>query len=239
MKIFKLILIITGILLFLNIAVLAICTNFNSGLVLVACTGSLLVLYGMFAEKLVRIKWITAVIISSFSLILCFVVFLAVYGNIDNAAFTEDAVIVLGAGSIDGKPAPQLAYRLDKAAEYHEKNPEAVIIVSGGRTEALVMEKYLIEAGVLQEKILRDENSTDTYENFVFSKQILDEYFKENYNIVFITNNFHIFRSGRIAKALGIEAAHFHAKLQWYDVSANYLRECGAVVREILLGRMF
>ena len=239
MKIFKFVSIIIGILLLLNAAVLAACTNFNAGLILVVCVGSACILYGMFAEKLARIKWVTVTIISGFSIILYFVTFIAVYGNMDNVTFMEDAVIVLGAGSKDGKPAPQLAYRLLKAAEYHVQNPEAVIVVSGGKTEALVMEKYLVEEGVPSGKILRDENATDTYENFVFSKQILDSYLIKEYEIVFITNHFHIYRAERIAKALGIETRHLHAKLRWYDLSANYLRECGAVVRELLLGRMF
>ncbi len=239
MKIFKFVLIVLGILLLLNAVVLAIATVYTEGLVLVIGMGGLLIIYGITAEKLMQIKWLTAIIITGFSAILCFVSFLGVYGAIDNTTFTEDAVIVLGQGSKDGKPAPQAVYRLDKAVEYNKKNPNAIIIVSAGRADAIIMEKYLVQNGVLQEKIIREEKATDTGENFIYSKQILDNYLNKDYKSVFITNTFHVYRADRIAKVLGIEASHFHAKIDWYDVTASYLRECGAIVREILLGRMF
>ena len=235
----KPILLTAGLLLLLNTAVLATRTNFNAGLVLIALAGISLILYALLARKLARIKWLTALILSGFSLIAGVTIFLAVYGNIDTCTFAENAVIVLGAGSKDGIPAPQLAFRLDKAVEYHARNPGAVIVVSGGLTEALVMEKYLLDRDVPPGSILREEMATDTYENFAFSKRILDEYFQREYDVVYITNHFHIFRAGMIAKTLEIDAAHLHARLLWYDLIANYLRECGAIVREIFLGRMF
>ncbi|MGP5458352.1 YdcF family protein [Psychrobacter celer] len=40
------------------------------------------------------------------------------------------AIIVLGSGTVDGKPTPTLASRLDTAAQLIEQQPQALIITS-------------------------------------------------------------------------------------------------------------
>ena len=84
---------------------------------------------------------------------------LAFYGRNDNVTFREDAVIVLGKG-LDGDKVPvNLAKRLDKAIEYHEKNPRALIVVSGGKgneeklSEAQAMADYLISRDIAENSI--------------------------------------------------------------------------------------
>ena len=80
--------------------------------------------------------------------------FIAVFGIVDNISYNEDAVIVLGAGIRGDKVTLPLKMRLDKAIQYHSKNPEAVIVVTGGQgfqetvTEAYAMEKYLVENNI-------------------------------------------------------------------------------------------
>lgn len=158
-------------------------------------------------------------------------VFLAVYGKKDNATFNEDAVIVLGKG-LDGDKLPvNLANRLDKAVEFHKKNPSALIIVSGGKgsndklSEAQAMYDYLISKGVPDGIVIKEDKSTITYENFAFSSEILKEKLGEKYSVVFISNYFHIWRAERHAKELGLNVTHLGAKIKWYTVPANYLRE--------------
>ncbi len=156
---------------------------------------------------------------------------LAVYGRNDNVTFKEDAVIVLGKG-LDGEKVPvNLAKRLDKAIEYREKNPSALIVVSGGKggedklSEAQAMEKYLISKGISEDVIVKEDKSTTTYENFVFSTEILKRRFGEKYSVAFVSNSFHIYRAERLAKELGINATHLGAGIEWHTVPANYLRE--------------
>ena len=158
-------------------------------------------------------------------------IFLAVYGRKDNVTFKEDAVIVLGKG-LDGDKVPvNLAKRLDKAIEYHKKNPSAIIIVSGGKgskdklTEAQAMFDYLISKNIPDEIIIKEDKSTITYENFVFSSEILKEKLGENYSVAFVSNYFHIWRAERHAKELGLNATHLGSKIKWYTVPVNYLRE--------------
>jgi len=165
------------------------------------------------------------------------IIFIAVVGNIDTATFEEDAVIILGAGIRGDMISLPLAYRLNKGIEYINKNPNAVIVVTGGQgpqesiTEALAMEKYLISKGIPKNKIIKEEKATSTYENFKFSKLLLDDYFKKPYKVTYITNDFHIYRAGQLAKIAGIDATSYGAELQWYAVPTTYLREFLAVLK--------
>ncbi|MBQ3007625.1 MAG: YdcF family protein [Clostridia bacterium] len=166
---------------------------------------------------------------------------LALYGRKDNAVYTEDAVIVLGKG-LDGDKVPvNLAKRLDKAIEYHEKNPRALIVVSGGKgdeeklSEAQAMTDYLLQKGVPENIIIKEDKSTTTYENFVFSTDILNEKLGNDYSVAFISNSFHIYRAEMLAKELGINAAHLGAGIEWHTVPANYLREISVLFGLIVL----
>lgn len=160
---------------------------------------------------------------------------LAVYGRRDNVTFKEDAVIVLGKGLDGDKVPPNLAKRLDKAIEYHKKNPNALIIVSGGNvknenlSEAQAMYDYLLSKGIPENIIIKEDKSTTTYENFVFSTEILKEKLGENHAVAFVSNSFHIWRAERLAKSLGINATHLGAGIEWNTIPANYLREISVI----------
>lgn len=172
----------------------------------------------------------TALIIFVFIIIFIGIA-LAVYGRKDNVTFKEDAIIVLGKG-LDGDKIPaNLARRLDKAIEYHQKNPSALIVVSGGNvknknlTEAQAMYDYLVSKGVSYDIIIKEDKSKITHENFVFSSEILKEKLGENYSVAFVSNNFHIWRAERLAREIGINATHLGAGIEWHTVPVNYLRE--------------
>ncbi len=239
-SIIKPILFIIGTAVTLNGIVLSFTSNFNLGNVLTLLLGIIFLLYGFYyktaSEKLPKsIKVIFVIILV---IILGFVTFLLSYGTNDNATYKEDAIIVLGAGVHGETPSRILAERLNTAVEYHKQNPDAVIVVSGGQgpqetiTEALAMERYLVSKGVRSEVIIREEKSTSTYENFVNSKAILDERFGNSYNVAFVTNEYHVYRAGGIARSAGIEnAAHIHSSTMWYSVLPGTLRETLAVLK--------
>lgn len=174
-------------------------------------------------------------------IIISFSVALAVYGRKDSVTFKEDAVIVLGKG-LDGDKVPvNLSKRLDKAIEYHKKNPSALIVVSGGKgsddklSEAQAMYDYLISKGISDKAIIKEDKSTTTYENFVFSTGILKEKLGDDYSVAFVSNNFHIWRAERLAKELGINATHLGAGIEWHTVPANYLREISVLFGLLVL----
>ena len=239
----KRILIAAGILLFIDALIMTFMTNFNAGIIITALVAAALVIVGVYFEKILRIKWLISCIAVVTLLLIVEITFIAVYGRNDNADYKEDAVIVLGAGIKGEEVSGQLAYRLDKAVEYCNKNPDAVIVVSGGQgadeliSEALAMERYLISKGISADRIIKEEESVSTYTNFVNSKKILDEYFENDYNAVFITGGYHIFRASQISQSVGLDCTHCHSEIDWYSAPVSYLRECAAVVKFLVTGK--
>ena len=94
-----------------------------------------------------------------------------------------------------------LKYRLDAVIEFNKLNPNMKIIVSGGQgqgedvTEAFAMRKYLVDKGVSENLIICEDKSTSTYENFLFTKELLEkEIGNGDYIITVVTNNFHMYK---------------------------------------------
>lgn len=128
-----------------------------------------------------------------------------------------DYVIVLGAQVRESGPSRVLRYRLDKAIEYLEANPDSTCIVSGGQgsnepfPEAQGMADYLEEQGIDGERIIQESKSTTTEENIRFSRALIANDKSggnvQNASIGVVTNNFHMFRALQIAHANGLPQA--------------------------------
>lgn len=224
-----------GILSSINAAVLLSLSNMHSGNLFQAAISVAIILYAIIYDKISRK---THVIIVSICLVpVALAIFLAVYAHSGNVDYTEDVVIVPGAGLQRGEAGLHLARRLDAAIVYLNRNTDAVIIVCGGLgarqtiTEAEAMKRYLTARGVLPERIILEEKSTSTYENLVFAKEILDRRFPDGFRAVLITNDFHIYRFTSLARRIGISANHVAASTPWFTLVANYLREMAAVTR--------
>jgi uncharacterized SAM-binding protein YcdF (DUF218 family) len=234
-KIIKYILFIIGGLLLLNAILLPFVSNFHVGFVLEGVISVVVLLYAFFFEKLKKHIHIIMGVLCLIPLI--FAAFIAVYGNDDNAGYDEDVVIVLGAGIQGETVSGKLATRLDKTSAYYNKNPKAVIIVCGGRgpqediPEALAMERYLIDKGVPKDRILKEDRSTSTYENFSYAKTILDNRFPQGFSSVLITNDYHVYRAVKVANQAGISAKHIGVHTEWYAAPANYLREMLSIIK--------
>ncbi|MCL2808215.1 MAG: YdcF family protein [Coriobacteriia bacterium] len=186
-------------------------------------------------------RWLHVIVILACTCIIGFCSFFALYGSNSNADYTEDAVIVLGASVHGEQVSLTLAHRLDQAIAYHAQNPEALIVVSGGQgpqehiSEALAMERYLLARGVSEEVIIKEDQSTSTLENFLFSDIILQKELQGSYTAVLITTDFHVYRASGIAQHAGIDARHMGAPSLWYAIPVNYLREILAVMQFWLL----
>jgi len=119
-----------------------------------------------------------------------------------------EAIIVLGAHiTVDG-PTPILEKRLDAAAAYIKTHPGITVVCSGGqgsnepRAEAASMAEYLAEKGVPEETILREDKSRNTYQNVLFSRQLLGYDVK---HVLIVSNGFHLTRAKFLAERAGFE----------------------------------
>ena len=235
-KLIKIIVALIGVVIALNGVTLFFVSNANLGNLLTVLLGVIILFTTLFFNKIA--KWLKTLVIAGVSVAILFSSFLVIYGKSDTVTYKEDAVIVLGAAVHGTTPSLTLKKRLDKAVEYHEQNPDAIIIVSGGQgngediTEAAAMEKYLVEHGVNPNKITKEDRSTSTLENFVFSKEILDNYFEEEYTTCFVTNEYHVLRAADCAKSVGIfNASHLHSNTNLSYLISGSLRECLAVIK--------
>ncbi|MCL2372630.1 MAG: YdcF family protein [Defluviitaleaceae bacterium] len=216
---------------------------FNNNTIFLAGIAVALCAYGVFYERLVRLRWLTVGIFTVILSITGFSVFLGVYGRRDTVDFGEDVAIVLGAGLRDGQPSGTLARRLDRAVDFHRQNPGAWIVVSGGlghnaaQTEARVMADYLIRHGVNPAVILLEEAAYSTYTNMRFSADLIYGQLINAQRVVVITSDFHMYRSVRFARQFGFEATSFSSQTPVSAWPFSYLREVAAVVKMWIIGR--
>lgn len=233
-------LIALGSLLILDGLFLTVYSNFNIGILLTFILGTMLILFAVFAPKpkgrlftVLKTAFIVGVCV-----VFSFQSFLFIYGTNDTVDQKEDAIIVLGSGIRGERLSQGLKSRLNRAIDCYRLNPDVLIIVSGGQgeqetiTEALAMERYLLEKGIPQSSIVKEEQATSTYENFKFSKEILDKRFGSDYTVAFVSNDYHIYRASRLAKLAGFDdTTHAHSNTKWYTATPSSMREILAVIK--------
>ncbi len=151
-------------------------------------------------------------------------------------SYDKDYIIILGCAiRKDGTLYPLIRGRVDRAIDFWNKQynatgKKAVFVPSGGQgrdeiiAEAKAMERYLIEKGIPEELILAEDKSTNTHENMMFSKALIDAR-TENASIVYSTTNYHIFRSGLLAQEVGLKADGIGARTKWYFWPNAMIRE--------------
>lgn len=231
---------ILGAIIFLNGLFICFASNLNAGNFFTLGLGTFIIFTTILFEKISR--WMRTIFIVLISITVIFSSFLLIYGKTNTTNYEEDAVIVLGAAVHGKTPSRTLRHRLDKAAQYHQNNPDALIIVSGGQgngediSEAEAMKTYLVEKGVNSDIIIKEAQATSTYENFTFSKSILDTRLGSNYNVCFITNEYHIFRALLCANQSGVyNAVHLYSSTTPSYLVPGVLRECLAVIKYVIL----
>lgn len=151
----------------------------------------------------------------------------------------RDFILILGCGlRPDGSPTPLLAGRVDAARRYAEVQvaagePEPTFVPSGGKgddevwAEAESMRRYLVEQGVDETRIIKEDASTNTRENFVLSAKAIEATGVDpsQARIAFSTTNYHVFRSYTYAHDAGIVAEGIAAPTKLYFWPNAFLRE--------------
>lgn len=162
------------------------------------------------------------------------------FNNFYRPKLDKDFIIVLGSGLIDGhKVSKLLGSRIDRALEFYQlqkaKGQESKIILSGGQgpdehlPEGEAMAKYAREKGIAEEDLLVEGRSRTTLENFKYSKEIMDRE-KEDYQAVFSTSNYHVFRANIYARTAGLKISGLGGKTALYFLPNALIREYIALI---------
>ena len=131
---------------------------------------------------------------------------------------TADAIVVLG-GAVGGPEPPRItldltdaADRVLHAARLYRADKAPVVLVSGGAIpwlgsdipEAGSIQTLLEEWGVPGTSILAEDASRNTYENAVFTRQMLAE--RGLHRVLLVTSAMHMLRSLATFQSVGIDA---------------------------------
>ncbi len=122
-----------------------------------------------------------------------------------------EAIVVLGAAQYDGRPSPQLASRLDHALELYEAGLAPVVMVTGGNqpgdrfTEAEASANYLVDRGVPESAIMREDAGHTSFESLAADADKLLS--ADLDDVVVVTDPYHSLRSKLIAEEVGLDAS--------------------------------
>ena len=157
--------------------------------------------------------------------------------------FDKDYILILGCQvRKDGSLTKLLQSRANRALVFakmqKEKTGKDIIFVpSGGKgsdetvSEADAIKKYLVKWGVSESRILTENKSTNTDENFRFSmEKIRQHHGSDDFKVAFSTTNYHVFRSGMLAEKQGIKAEGIGSRTKSYYWVNAFVREFIATV---------
>lgn len=146
-------------------------------------------------------------------------------------------VVVLGCRVYGERASLSMVERLDAAYEYLTEHPESKCVLSGGKgdgeniTEAECMYRYLVSKGIDGSRLYKEEASTTTRENLLFSKQLIEEHGLHPV-IAIATSEYHEYRAGMIANALEIDWAAVPGKTAIWLFPTYYVRELYGILYE-------
>lgn len=233
------------------IVLLAIGSVLNFGILFPLLAGIVLIVYNsLYLKGKFSISKIKNVFLRRFIRLCCWgfiVSFILVEGlifwNVSPDSYTDvDYAIILGGGIKGGEVTKTLQFRLDEGILFLKEHPDLKVIVSGGKgygetiSEGEAMEKYLVENGIPENKIIVETESTSTMENFKYTKRILEEQTgRSNYKLMIFTSDFHMARSKVLASFNGFTPYGIPAKT-WSVVFPNsVIREYFAVFKSLLI----
>jgi uncharacterized SAM-binding protein YcdF (DUF218 family) len=123
---------------------------------------------------------------------------------------TVDAIVVMGAAQYDGTPSAQLAARLDHVVTLWDRGVAEVVVVTGGNkpgdrfTEAGSSAEYLIDRGVPESAIVREDAGTTSFESLRAVAELLEA--RDLSTVLVVTDPYHSLRSRLIAEEVGLTA---------------------------------
>ena len=183
------------------------------------------------------------IVLAGFALFFIAVLAAMVAASFPGAASEAPEMLILGAHVSDRGLSQTLQSRLDAGAAYAAANPGVKIIVSGGQgldepvTEASAMRDYLVSLGIARDRIALEENSHNTFENLLFTRDLLGAG-PETYPIIIVTSEFHIRRTRMLAARAGFEPRFIAAKTPLGILPSCYSREFFGLLKSYFADRL-
>lgn len=131
------------------------------------------------------------------------------------------AVVFSGITIHDKKPHDRIYFnkaadRITMAIQLYKTGKVDKILISGGygsvlkntQREAETLTDFLVMLGIPKSDIIQEKNANNTYENAVFTKEIIDEKYP-NAKLLLITSAFHMRRSLGCARKAGLVVTPF------------------------------
>jgi SanA protein len=145
-----------------------------------------------------------------------------------------DCILVLGAAVSGDTPSKMLQDRLDVAIALYQARVAPKILLSGDNgqvnyNEVVVMQKYVLEAGIPAEDVFLDYAGFSTYESMYRAR---DVFLVET--AVVVTQKYHLYRALQIGRALGLEVRGVASDQEVY-AGQDYrdLREIAARIKDV------
>ena len=190
-------------------------------------------------------KWLIALLALMAAGVLAFAALLGVVlaGSHDEVHGEPAVVLILGCQLREDGPSILLKDRLDEALDYWEDHPEVTVVVSGGQgpneptSEAEAMADYLVEHGFPEGQILLEDESHNTSQNLMYTRELLEESGLDwQGNLLVVSNGFHLARVRMLAQRYGLgeistlaaPSSHVPSRLMMY------IREPLALVKSFL-----
>ena len=156
-------------------------------------------------------------------------------------AFDKDFIIIPGCSiNKNGGLLPLLRGRTNSAIRFAWDQERATgkaarYIPTGGQgadeimSEGSAMELYLLSHGAEQYEVFPEKRSRNTFENMLYSREIIDS-IKPASSVCFATTNYHVLRSGMLARKAGLNAEGLASSTKWYFWPNGFVRECIAIL---------
>lgn len=266
MKVRKAILIISGVLCCLyGLAVNALISSVNWFNYAGFFVGGVLIAAGIFLRQLHALvrrlpKVLAAVLCAAaLAVLIHFAVFEVRAVQAAHAGPDPSAryLILLGAKVNGTVPTIEYQRRIDAALAYAGAHEELVIICTGGQgkdekiAEAAAAYDYLAAHGIGPERLLKEEKSTSTEENFLYAKELIAA--REGVaagrgnaagagtaeaglpDIIVVTSAFHLYRAGLIAEKYGFANVSYLGSRGLAILEPHYyFREYAAYIKMLL-----
>lgn len=225
----------------------------NTGIIVPGIIGIIMISYSynrirynknIFSRLNKNLKRLLNVLLVIFIISFIIIESLIIGANIKSDMKRPDYMIVLGAGLKGEKLSLTLLKRMEKTVEFMKENPDVKAVVSGGQgfdeviSEAEAMKRYLVKHGIDENRVIKEDKSTSTMENFKFSKEKLERITgKKIDEAVVVTNEFHMMRARMIAERNGIKTYPLTCRTPYSVMANNFIREYFAVIKSYLLDR--